>query len=122
MTSSIFKAYDIRGLVEDELTADFAFATGVACARFLKEERVYLDRWFEKSWTDLGRALGGEGPGPYTWWSWRGKGFDTDGGWRIDYVIATSKLAERAQSAVVGKAATYAERWSDHAPLTIDFM
>ena len=39
MTSSIFKAYDIRGLVEDELTADFAFATGVACARFLKEER-----------------------------------------------------------------------------------
>jgi phosphomannomutase len=39
MTSSIFKAYDIRGLVEDELTADFAFATGVAYARFLKEER-----------------------------------------------------------------------------------
>ena len=39
MTSSIFKAYDIRGLVEDELTADFAFATGVAYSRFLKEER-----------------------------------------------------------------------------------
>jgi phosphomannomutase len=39
MTISIFKAYDIRGLVEDELTADFAFATGVAYARFLKEER-----------------------------------------------------------------------------------
>lgn len=39
MTTSIFKAYDIRGLVKDELTADFAFATGVAYARFLKEER-----------------------------------------------------------------------------------
>jgi len=89
---------------------------------FLREERNYLDRWFEKSWTDLGRVLGGPGPGPYTWWSWRGKGFDTDGGWRIDYVIATSRLAERAQNAIVGKAPTYAERWSDHAPLTVDFI
>lgn len=88
---------------------------------FLRQERDYLDRWFAKSWADLGRILGGEGPGPYTWWSWRGKGFDTDGGWRIDYVIATSKLAGRARTASVGKAATYAERWSDHAPLTVDF-
>ncbi len=35
----IFKAYDIRGLVDDELTADFAFATGLAFARFLEIER-----------------------------------------------------------------------------------
>ena len=88
---------------------------------FLREERDYLDRWFAKSWHDLGRLLGGEGPGPYTWWSWRGKGFDTDGGWRIDYVIATAKLAELAHTATVGKAPTYAERWSDHAPLIVDF-
>jgi len=39
MTSSIFKAYDIRGLVDSELTADFAFSTGVAVARFLELER-----------------------------------------------------------------------------------
>lgn len=39
MSSSIFKAYDIRGLVDKELTADFAFATGVAVARFLEQER-----------------------------------------------------------------------------------
>ncbi|MDD2857125.1 MAG: exodeoxyribonuclease III [Candidatus Nanopelagicales bacterium] len=88
---------------------------------FLPEERVYLDRWFDSAWIDLGRALGGPGPGPYTWWSWRGKGFDTDGGWRIDYVITTAKLAARAHTATVGKAATYAERWSDHAPLMVDF-
>lgn len=36
---SIFKAYDIRGLVDVEITADFCFATGVALARFLKGER-----------------------------------------------------------------------------------
>ena len=35
----IFKAYDIRGLVEDELSPDFAFAVGLAFARFLEIER-----------------------------------------------------------------------------------
>lgn len=39
MKGSIFKAYDIRGLVDKELTPDFAFATGVAFARFLEIER-----------------------------------------------------------------------------------
>jgi len=90
-------------------------------AGFLPEERAYLDTWFHKHWIDLGRHLGGPGPGPYTWWSWRGRGFDTDGGWRIDYQMATPGLAERAHKAIVGKAPTYAERWSDHAPLTVQF-
>lgn len=96
-------------------------------AGFLPEERAYLDRWFGPAgsgkgpWFDLGRRLGGPGPGPYTWWSWRGKGFDTDGGWRIDYQMTTSSLADRAREAVVGKAPTYAQRWSDHAPLTVVF-
>lgn len=90
-------------------------------AGFLPEERIYLDRWFDKIWTDLGRKFGGDGPGPYTWWSMRGKSFDTDGGWRIDYIITTAGLAKRAQSVVIGKAATYAERWSDHAPVIADF-
>lgn len=39
MSTSIFKAYDIRGLVDIELTPDFAFSTGVAVARFLELER-----------------------------------------------------------------------------------
>ena len=91
-------------------------------AGVLEGERAYLTRWADDlGWTDLGRTLGGEGPGPYTWWSWRGRGFDTDGGWRIDYVLATAGLAARARTAEVGKAASYAERWSDHAPLTVAF-
>lgn len=90
-------------------------------AGFMLEERAYLDRWFERDWVDLGRRLGGDGPGPYTWWSWRGRGFDTDGGWRIDYVIATAGLGGQAIRAQVGKAPSYAERWSDHAPLTVTF-
>ena len=37
--SRVFKAYDIRGLVDTEIDVDFAFATGVAFARFLQVER-----------------------------------------------------------------------------------
>ena len=36
---AIFKADDIRGLVDSEITPDFTFATGVAFARFLQQER-----------------------------------------------------------------------------------
>jgi len=37
--SKIIKAYDIRGLVDKEITPDFAFAVGVAFAKFLELER-----------------------------------------------------------------------------------
>lgn len=90
-------------------------------AGFLEEERAHLEGWFARHWVDLGRRLGGDGPGPYTWWSWRGQAFDNDAGWRIDYQVATKALAERARVATVGRAPSYAERWSDHAPLTVDF-
>jgi exodeoxyribonuclease-3 len=89
---------------------------------FLLDERAYFDRWFSNDdWVDVHRRLHGEGPGPYTWWSWRGKAFDNDSGWRIDYQLATRGLAARATSATVGRAATYAERWSDHAPVVVDY-
>ena len=90
-------------------------------AGFLEDERAYLDGWFARHWVDLGRRLGGDGPGPYTWWSWRGQAFDNDAGWRIDYQVATPGLADLARQAVVGRAPSYAERWSDHAALTVDF-
>ena len=37
--ANIFKAYDIRGLVDEEITPDFTFATGVAFAHFLQQQR-----------------------------------------------------------------------------------
>jgi exodeoxyribonuclease-3 len=90
-------------------------------AGFLEAERAYFDRWFAAGWTDLGRHHGGDGPGPYSWWSWRGKAFDLDSGWRIDYLLATDGLTARSVKAVVGRAASYGERWSDHAPVTVWF-
>jgi exodeoxyribonuclease-3 len=91
-------------------------------AGFLPRERAYLDRWFDElGWHDLGRELGGEGPGPFTWWSWRGQAFDNDAGWRIDYQLATDALAAAARTAVVDRAPSYAERFSDHAPLVVEY-
>jgi len=88
----------------------------------LPEERAYLDVWFDElGWVDLGRRLGGDGPGPYTWWSWRGKAFDTDAGWRIDYQIASPALAPAARRAEVDRAPSYDARWSDHAPLVVTY-
>lgn len=87
-------------------------------AGFLPEERAHLDRLFDElGWVDLGRRFGGWGPGPYTWWSYRGRAFDNDAGWRIDYMAATPELAERAKDTFVDRAPSHPERWSDHAPV-----
>lgn len=93
-------------------------------AGFLPEERAYFDRFLgdEIGYTDVARKLAGDIPGPYTWWSWRGQAFDNDSGWRIDYQLATPGLAERAVSAVVDRAATYDSRFSDHAPVVVDYQ
>ncbi len=90
-------------------------------AGFLPAERAYIDRWLGLGWRDLGRELGGEGPGPFTWWSWRGKAFDNDAGWRIDYQFATPRLADTAVKAAVDRAPTYDARFSDHAPLVVEY-
>lgn len=92
---------------------------------FLASERAHLDRWLADSppglgWLDVGRAVAGPGPGPYTWWSWRGRAFDNDSGWRIDYMLASPLVAARIQSMSVDRAPSYAARWSDHAALILD--
>ncbi len=102
-------------------------------AGFLPKEREYFDRILGAEddprynagaglgWVDLGRKFAGEVPGPYTWWSSRGQAFDTDTGWRIDYQLATPELAARARAYTVDRAASYSERWSDHAPVVVDY-
>ena len=91
--------------------------------RFLPEERAWLGRVYDEvGYVDVLRKLHPEGPGLYSWWSYRGRAFDNDTGWRIDLVVATSDLAERATSAVVEKAASHDLRWSDHAPVTVTFV
>lgn len=89
---------------------------------FLPAERAWFDRLLDdRGWVDVVRTRAGDRPGPYTWWSWRGKAFDLDSGWRIDHQIATSALATLVLDATVDRAASYAERWSDHAPVVVAY-
>ncbi|MFE9401945.1 exodeoxyribonuclease III [Streptomyces sp. NPDC006530] len=89
---------------------------------FLPEEREWMTRVFDAAdggYVDVMRALHPDVEGPYSWWSYRGRAFDNDTGWRIDYQVTTPRLAERAVKGFVERAATHGERWSDHAPVTV---
>ena len=90
-------------------------------AGVMDEEISHLESWFSAGWVDVARSLAPREQGPYTWWSQRGKAFDNDAGWRLDYQVTTPRLAKRASSFTVDRADSYAARWSDHAPLVIDY-
>ncbi|HUX25930.1 MAG TPA: exodeoxyribonuclease III, partial [Burkholderiales bacterium] len=86
---------------------------------FLPEERAWLSEVFDDlGWVDVYRRLYPDATGDaYTWWSNRGQAWAKNVGWRIDYQIATAGIAARAKKAAIYKA----QRFSDHAPLTIDY-
>lgn len=84
---------------------------------FLPEERAWLTRVFaELGWTDVFRRVDPR-PEQYTWWSNRGQAWTKNVGWRIDYQIATPGFAACARRVAIYKE----NRFSDHAPLTIDY-
>ncbi|TXL65232.1 exodeoxyribonuclease III [Zeimonas arvi] len=86
---------------------------------FLPEERAWLTRVFDEvGWVDVYRRLHPEATDEsYTWWSNRGQAWAKNVGWRLDYQIATPALAASARRAAIYKD----QRFSDHAPLTIDY-
>jgi len=84
---------------------------------FLPEERAWLTRVLDDlGWVDVFRRVDPR-PEQYTWWSNRGQAWAKNVGWRIDYHIATPKIAACARRAAIFKK----KRFSDHAPLTIDY-
>ena len=90
-------------------------------AGFLPQERQWLTDLLAAGWVDVVRRTHPGVAGPYAWWSWRGKAFDNDAGWRIDYQLATPGVAARVASARTERPAAYALRWSDHAPVTVHY-
>jgi len=84
---------------------------------FLPHERAWLDELFDEvGYVDAFRKVNAE-PDQYTWWSQRGQARAKNVGWRIDYQIATPQLAGAPRAAHIYKA----ERFSDHAPLVMDY-
>lgn len=84
---------------------------------FLPEERAWLTQVFDEiGFVDVFRCINQECD-QYTWWSNRGQAWAKNVGWRIDYQIATPGIAALAKKVSIYKD----ERFSDHAPLTVDY-
>jgi exodeoxyribonuclease-3 len=84
---------------------------------FLPEERAWLTKLFDEAgYIDVFRKLNTQ-ENQYTWWSNRGQAWAKNVGWRLDYQIATPGIAKTAKSEAIYKD----QRFSDHAPLTIDY-
>ncbi len=86
---------------------------------FLPQERAWMSSVLDElGWVDTYRRLHPEATGEaYTWWSNRGQAWAKNVGWRLDYQLATPGIGNCALRAEIYKA----ERFSDHAPLTIDY-
>lgn len=82
----------------------------------LPEERAWMNGLCEAGWVDAYRQLRPEGQ-DYTWWSQRGGARAKDVGWRIDYQLVTPALAARLRDCAIARE----PRFSDHAPLTVDY-
>lgn len=84
----------------------------------LPEERAWLDKLFEQwGWVDAFRVVNQE-PHQYTWWSQRGRARDNNVGWRIDYQVISPSLRDK----VIGAEIYREQKFSDHAPLTIEYQ
>ena len=86
---------------------------------FLPHERAWLDSLYgEIGFVDAYRRLHPqEEANAYTWWSNRGQAWANNVGWRIDYQVVSPDWHDKITHAEVYKAA----RFSDHAPLIIDY-
>lgn len=84
---------------------------------FLPEERKWMDLLFDQiGFVDAFRNVDPR-PDRYTWWSNRGRAWEKDVGWRLDYQVATPGLGAAAKRARIYTR----ERFSDHAPLIMDY-
>ena len=84
---------------------------------FLPEERAWMDSVFgELNYVDAFREVCRQSD-QYTWWSNRGAAWEKNVGWRIDYQVASPALRGKALGARIYKA----QRFSDHAPLIMDY-
>ena len=88
---------------------------------FLPEEREWVGQQLSpRTLVDVVRSLHPEEDGPYSWWSWLGQSFAKDAGWRLDYHLATPRLARSAIRAEVDREVR-GVRLSDHSPVVVDY-
>ncbi|MDP6183795.1 MAG: exodeoxyribonuclease III [Gammaproteobacteria bacterium] len=84
---------------------------------FLPRERAWMDELFGAAGYVDGFRVANEEADQYTWWSNRGQAWAKNVGWRIDYQVVTPTLGQKISGAAIYKR----KRFSDHAPLTVDY-
>lgn len=82
--------------------------------------REGLDHVASFGLVDVFRPFHPEG-GVFSWWDYRGRGFERGNGLRIDHVYATRALASRTIGAVVDREERRKKSPSDHAPVIVEF-
>lgn len=82
-------------------------------------ERDALRRLLDLGLTDSFRRFD-ESAGKYSWWDYRQAGFRRDLGLRIDLVLASAPLMERATAASIDREPRSWERPSDHTPAVLE--
>jgi exodeoxyribonuclease-3 len=82
------------------------------------ESRATYQRLLTQGWTDSIRALHPQEP-MYTFWDYKRKRWERDGGLRLDHVLLSSALRERLHSAGVDRKTRGMEGASDHAPVWV---
>jgi len=84
---------------------------------FLPQERNWMDWLIDKAgFIDAFRILDSR-PSQYSWWSYRGAAYDRNVGWRLDYQLVTENLRSKIKSVSIYKQ----EKFSDHAPVIIEY-
>lgn len=84
---------------------------------FFPHERAWMENVLGTiGWVDAFRVVNQE-PGQFSWWSNFQNAFERNNGWRIDYQLVTPDLKESVREASVYRG----ERFSDHAPVIIDY-
>jgi exodeoxyribonuclease III len=84
---------------------------------FLPAERAWMDTLFGKlGFVDAFRLVN-QNPDEYTFWSNRGQAWAKNVGWRIDYQVITPGLTDKVKMAAIYRD----ERFSDHAPLIMEY-
>jgi exodeoxyribonuclease-3 len=82
--------------------------------------RDALDRVASFGLEDVVRPFHPQG-GVFSWWDYRGRGFERGNGLRIDHVYCTRPLAARAIGAVIDRQERARKSPSDHAPVMVEF-
>lgn len=82
-------------------------------AGFTDEERAKMTELLDAGFVDSFRHLYPDKEGIYTWWSYMFKAREKNAGWRIDYFVVSSRLAEKIEDSLI-----YTDvLGSDHCPV-----